>query len=52
MTRKDVMDYLKIKGTTLRRLMQRREFPYFKLDRRVLFKKSDIDRWLETKRVK
>jgi excisionase family DNA binding protein len=52
LTRKELMDYLKIKQGTLRKLMLRNEFPYFKLERRVLFRKDDIDKWLESKRVK
>lgn len=52
LTRRELMDYLKIKPSTLRKLMLRNEFPYFKLDRRVLFRKDDIDSWLESKRVK
>ena len=46
------MDYLKIKQGTLRKLMLNNEFPYFKLERRVLFRKEDIDKWLESKRVR
>ena len=52
LTRSELMEYLKIKQGTLRKLMLRNEFPYFKLERRVLFRKSDIDKWLESKRVK
>ncbi len=52
LTRKELMDYLRIKPSTLRKLMLRNEFPYFKLERRVLFRKDDIDKWLESKRVK
>jgi len=52
LTRKELMDYLRIKPSTLRKLMLRNEFPYFKLERRVLFRKDDIDKWLESKRVR
>jgi len=52
LTRQELMDYLKIKQGTLRKLMLNNEFPYFKLERRVLFRKEDIDKWLETKRVR
>lgn len=52
LTRRELMDYLRIKPSTLRKLMLRNEFPYFKLERRVLFRKDDIDKWLESKRVK
>jgi len=52
LTRRELMDYLRIKPSTLRKLMLRNEFPYFKLERRVLFRKDDIDKWLESKRVR
>ena len=52
LTRRELMDYIRIKPSTLRKLMLRNEFPYFKLERRVLFRKDDIDKWLESKRVR
>jgi len=52
LTRRELMEYLKIKQGTLRKLMLRNEFSYFKLERRVLFRKSAIDKWLESKQVK
>jgi excisionase family DNA binding protein len=52
LTRKDVMDYLRISHGTLDKLIKAREIPFIKLGRRVLFKKSDIDTWLESKRVR
>ena len=52
MTKKDVMEYLRISHDTLHRLMKRGAFQYFKLDRKVLFRKSDIDAYLEAHLVK
>lgn len=52
LTREELMEYLKIKRSTLQKLMNGGDLPYFKLGRRVLFKKVEIDRWLESKRVK
>ena len=52
MTKKEVQEYLKISHGTLYLLMKRRAFPYIKLDRRVLFRKRDIDKFLESKTVK
>jgi len=51
-TKKEVLAYLRISPGTLRKLMNRNQIPYIKLERKVLFKKSDIDRWLESKMVK
>jgi len=52
MTKKEVQEYLRISPATLDRLMQQKAFPYFKLERKVLFKKGDIDKFIESKRVK
>jgi len=52
LTKEDVEAYLRIGRRTLDRLLKAREIPFIKLGRRVLFKKADIDAWLETKRVK
>ncbi len=52
MTKAEVLDYLKISLPTLNRLLKRTAFPYFKLDRRVLFRKRDIDAYLEAHMVK
>jgi excisionase family DNA binding protein len=47
MTKQDVMDYLKISHQTLHRMMKSGAFPYIKLERKVLFRKADIDAYLE-----
>jgi excisionase family DNA binding protein len=52
LTREELLEYLKISRGTLAKLMKQKAFPYFKLERKVLFRKVDIDRWLESKIVK
>jgi excisionase family DNA binding protein len=52
LTRKDVMDYLRISHGTLDKLIKDQGLPCIKLDRKVLFRKADVDHWLESKRVK
>ena len=52
LTREQAMRYLQIGHSTLSKLMRQKAFPYIKLERKVLFKKADIDRWLESKMVK
>ena len=52
LTKEDVEAYLRIGRRTLDRLIKAREIPFIKLGRRVLFRKTDIDAWLEFKRVK
>lgn len=50
LSKKDLRDYLKISSATVSRLMQQ-GLPYIKLERRVLFKREDIDAFLETKKI-
>ena len=52
MTKADVQDYLQISHDTLHRLMKSGSFPYMKLERKVLFRKAEIDRFLESKIIK
>lgn len=52
MTRKEALAYLRISRGTLLKLMKQRAFPYIKLEKRVLFKQSDIDGYLEKHVVK
>jgi excisionase family DNA binding protein len=52
MTKAEVMAFLRISKQTLDKIMKARDIPFFKLKRKVLFRKSEIDRWLESKRVK
>ena len=51
-TKKDVLELLKISTATLDRIMKKKEIPYIKLERKVLFRKSDIDKFLESRLVK
>jgi len=51
-TKQDVLRYLTISQQTLYRLMKKRAFPFYKVGRRVLFRKADVDAWLEKYRVK
>jgi excisionase family DNA binding protein len=48
----DLIKYLKISRPTINRLMKQKAFPFIKLERRVLFRKADIDLYLESKTVK
>ena len=52
MTKDEVLEYLKISMNILDRLMKSKELPYVKLERRVLFRKKDIDEFLERRLVK
>jgi len=51
MTKDDLMTYLHISRGTINRLMKR-GLPHIKLERRVLFRKEDIDTYLKSKLVK
>jgi excisionase family DNA binding protein len=51
LTKKDLMTYLKISRTTVDGLM-RQGLPFIKLKRRVLFRREDVDRFLESKIIR
>lgn len=50
MTKKEAAEYMRIGSATLERLM-RQGLPYIKLQRRVLFRRPDVDKWLESRIV-
>jgi len=52
LTREQLMEYLQISKGTLYKLMRRKAFPYIKLERKVLFRKKDIDKFLESKIIR
>lgn len=52
LTKADVLKYLRISNRTLYLLMKRNEFPYIKLGKRVLFRQSEIDAYLESKTIR
>jgi excisionase family DNA binding protein len=52
LTRAELMDYLRISRGTLDKLIKNRVIPFIKLDQKVLFRKSEVDRWLESKTIK
>ena len=52
LTREQIMEYLQIGHSTLSKLMRLKAFPYIKLERKVLFRKEDIDKFLESKIIK
>ena len=50
-TKAELMEYLRISRGTLDKLMRRHEIPFIKLGKKVLFRKREIDAWLESKKV-
>ena len=50
LTKEDVCKYLQISHGTLQKLMSRtdRPIPYIKFERKVLFRLSAIDKWMES----
>jgi len=49
MTREEVMQYLRIGRGTLLKLMRKGEIPFARLERKLLFRKSDIDGFIEAR---
>ena len=50
-TRADVMAYLRISRSMLDRLMKRREIPFAKIGKKVVFKRASVVDWLEARIV-
>jgi excisionase family DNA binding protein len=48
---KELSSYLGIKEKTLYAKVSAKEIPHYKIDRLVRFKKEEIDRWIEEKKV-
>lgn len=48
----ELLIYLQISRTTLYKLIKKDEIPHMRLGRKLLFRKKEIDAWLESKRVK
>lgn len=46
------MEYLRISRGTVDNWMKKQGMPFFKVEKKVLFRKADVDAWLETKRIK
>jgi excisionase family DNA binding protein len=46
------MEYLRISRGTVDKLMKKHELPFIKLEKKVLFRLKDVDRWLESKLIK
>jgi len=51
LTKQEAAKYMRVSVPTLDRLMAQ-GLPYIKLDRRVLFRREDIDKWLVKKLIK
>ncbi len=51
LTKKELEAYLKVSRTLIAKFMKE-GLPHIKLDRRVLFRKRDVDRFMESKLVK
>lgn len=48
---KELSDYLKISSSTIRRLIRKKEIPYFKISSQYFFSKLSINDWI-SKQVK
>ncbi len=51
LNKEELLEFLRVSRRSLDRMIERREFPFIKLGRRILFKKSDIEAWIETKKI-
>jgi excisionase family DNA binding protein len=51
-TTKETAEYLRRSIGAVHNMVYRKQLPVFKLGGRLLFKKEDIDRWIERNRLK
>jgi len=51
LTKKETLEYLKIGRCTLEKLMNEKQISFIKLERKVFFKKVDIDEFIESRRT-
>jgi len=49
---KELSDYLKLSDSAIYKLTSTSQIPHYKSGKKLYFKKEDIDKWLETKRIK
>jgi len=49
LTRREVCEYLRVSESFLSKLMKSGQLPYIKFERRVLFRRQDLERLIETK---
>jgi excisionase family DNA binding protein len=47
----ELAQHIKMSTATIRRYVMNREIPFFRIKKDIRFRLSDIERWLETKRV-
>ena len=52
LTKKETAKFLKISMSHLSNLMKKKEIPYSKTNKKVLFLKKDLIQWVESKKVK
>ncbi len=52
MTIAEAMQYLRISRSTMHRLMRKHALPYLKLEKKILFRRSEIEKYLESITVK
>lgn len=52
LTKAELGKHLRVSRATVDRLIERREIPYVKIGRRVLFRREDVDRFIASRIVK
>jgi excisionase family DNA binding protein len=51
LTKSEAQQFLRISRPTMQRLMRNKAFPYIRLERKILFRRSEIEKFLESKTV-
>jgi excisionase family DNA binding protein len=51
LTINDLSDFLKIKKSSLYARVEKKEIPHYKIGNLIRFRKNDLDRWLDGKKI-
>ncbi len=45
---KELANYLKVSSSTIRRLISRKEIPFYKISNKIFFNRNTINEWIDT----
>jgi excisionase family DNA binding protein len=52
MTVKELAEYINVKEKTIYNFVEKRLIPHYRLNRIIRFRKKEIDKWIDSKKIK
>jgi excisionase family DNA binding protein len=52
MTVKELAEYINVKEKTIYNFVEKRLIPHYRLNRIIRFRKREIDKWIDSKKIK